>query len=314
MDLEARPLQYFTAVARENSFSRAAARLNVAQPSLSAQVRELERRLGFALFTRTSRHVELTREGRLFLPQALRMIAEASRMNRAAQEIRANELRIGAALYSVMIPERVELTDAFAAEHPDIALIISNLDQAHLFAALRRGDIDLALVIVLAAHTTEAVGGAIGPRSEIVLPPDFERLGILEKRIELLVPGESPLAQLDPIPLSALAAAPIAMLGAYHGAELIEAIAGPLEAAGAELVVPPESNAIAVERYGRGRRIPAISIGWFAFGAEPGAADMVRRGVEGLDAGIELAVVRLPHPPARPAAQAFWEWAAERMR
>src|ERR1700759_2145344 len=109
VDLEAKPLQYFAAVARERSFSRAAGKLNVSQPSLSAQGRELERGLGFELFSRSSRHVELTREGRIFLPQAQQMIAEAARMNRAAKEIRQNELRVGAAIYSVLIPERVEL-------------------------------------------------------------------------------------------------------------------------------------------------------------------------------------------------------------
>jgi DNA-binding transcriptional LysR family regulator len=312
MDLEAKPLQYFTAVARENSFSRAAARLNVSQPSLSAQVRELERRLGFSLFTRTSRHVELTREGRLFLPQALQMIAEAARLNRAAREIRENELRIGAALYSVLIPERVRLTDEFARQHPHVALLISNQDQVRLFADLRRGDIDLALVIGLATRTALEVGAAVGPRSEIVLPAEVERLDLREKRVELLVPRESPLAGLDPIPLCALTGVQIAMLGSYHGAELIEAIAGPLESVGAELVVPPEGNAIAVERFGRLMRIPAISIDWFRYGDEPARDDLVRRPVEGLDVAIELALIRLPMAVQKPAAQAFWTF-AERM-
>jgi DNA-binding transcriptional LysR family regulator len=309
MDLEAKPLQYFAAVAREMSFSRAAARLNVSQPSLSAQVRELERRLGFQLFARTSRHVALTREGRLFLPQALQMIAEAARMNRAAREIRANELRVGAAIYSVLIPERVTLTDDFARDHPHVALMVSNRDQARLFTDLRRGDIDLALVIGLAARTVQDVGAAAGAPSEIVLPADVERLDLLEKPVELLVAADSPLAALDRIPLAALAGRKIAMLGSYHGGELIEAIGGPLEAAGAELVVPPEGNAIAVERYGRVMDIPAISIGWFRYADDP--AGVVRRPVEGLDVATGLAVIRLGRDQHRPAAQAFWTHAAK---
>jgi DNA-binding transcriptional LysR family regulator len=311
MDLEAKPLQYFAAVARETSFSRAAARLNISQPSLSAQVRELERRLGFQLFLRTSRHVELTREGRLFLPQALRMIAEAARMNRAAREIRANELRVGAAIYTVLIPERVRLTDEFARDHPHVALLVSNRDQGRLFIDLRRGDIDLALVIGLAARTVQDVGAVAGAPSEIVLPADVQRLGLLEKPVELLVPRMSALAGLDHIPLSALAGMKIAMLGSYHGGELIEAIAGPLESAGAELIVPPEGNAIAVERYGRVMGIPAISIGWFRCAEDPGAADVVRRPVEGLNVATELAVIRQGRGEHRPAAQAFWNHAAK---
>jgi hypothetical protein len=102
----------------------------------------------------------------------------------------------------------------------------------------------------------------------------------------------------------------IAMLGSYHGGELIEAIAGPLEAAGAELVVPPEGNAIAVERYGRVMGIPAISIGWFRYAEDPGATEVVRRSVRGLDVATELAVIRLDRVEHRPAAQAFWNHAA----
>ncbi len=151
MDLEAKPLQYFAAVARERSFSRAAQSLNVSQPALSAQVRELERRLGFSLFARTSRKVELTHEGRLFLREAQQMIAETARMRRAVREIRENELRVGAAIYSMMIPERLQLIDAFARAYPTIALSIDNREQARLFASLRRGDTDIAVVIGLEA-------------------------------------------------------------------------------------------------------------------------------------------------------------------
>ena len=95
MDLDATPFRYFLTVAEERSFTRAAQLLHVSQPALSAQIREFERRLGFALFQRTSRRVELTAEGRLFLGNARRMVAEASWANQAAREIRDNELRIG---------------------------------------------------------------------------------------------------------------------------------------------------------------------------------------------------------------------------
>src|SRR5262245_3906798 len=103
MDLDATPFRYFVTVADERSFTRAAALLNVSQPALSAQIREFERRLGFALFLRNSRRVELTAEGRLFLGNARRMMAEAAWANQAAREIRENELRIGAPLYTQLI-------------------------------------------------------------------------------------------------------------------------------------------------------------------------------------------------------------------
>lgn len=305
MDLQARPLQYFIAVARERSFSRAAQQLNVSQPSLSAQVRELERLLGFALFERSSRQVQLTREGRLFLADARRMVVEASRLNRAAREIRRSELRIGAAIYSVLIPERVRLVDAFNAAHPDIAMHVENVDQVQQYRRLRRGDLDISLAIGLGG--TDMADSEADPLSEIVLPSDFERLSLATRPVRLLVPSESTLALRDPIALAALRGVRIAMVGDYHGAELIDAITLPLTEAGADLVVPPEGNAISVERFGARARQPAITLGWFDYGPASGA--MVVRAVEGLDVTTDLAVLRLHAAEHRPAVDAFWAFA-----
>ena len=78
--MELRHLRYFLAVADEGTFTRAAARLFVAQPALSRQVRDLERHVGAPLFVRGSRGAALTDAGRRLLPRARRVVAEFDRV------------------------------------------------------------------------------------------------------------------------------------------------------------------------------------------------------------------------------------------
>jgi DNA-binding transcriptional LysR family regulator len=77
MQLELRQLRSFLAVAEELNFTRAAERLHIAQPALSAQIRQLEQQLGCELFARTTRKVELTSVGRLLLEDAARIVTDA---------------------------------------------------------------------------------------------------------------------------------------------------------------------------------------------------------------------------------------------
>ena len=92
MDIEVRLVRSFLAVAEELHFSRAAERLNLSQPALSRQVRDLERRIGTELFVRATRSVTLTESGALLLREAPRVLSDLQRVVERAQGAGRGEL------------------------------------------------------------------------------------------------------------------------------------------------------------------------------------------------------------------------------
>jgi DNA-binding transcriptional LysR family regulator len=94
--VELRQLRYFAAVAEELNFGRAAARLRIAGPSLSQQIKALERALGTRLFDRDRRTVTLTPAGEALLPRTLALLDQADELRRAAAGLSAREpVRLG---------------------------------------------------------------------------------------------------------------------------------------------------------------------------------------------------------------------------
>jgi DNA-binding transcriptional LysR family regulator len=305
-----KPLRCFVALADELNFSRAAERVHLTQPALSSQIRSLEARLGFALCHRTTRRVALTDRGSALLPAARRLIEEGRRLDALVAELRGaprRKLTLGAAFYTIDIPERVRLLEGFFERHADVALDVSPAWQREVVEDLQAGRIDLALLVGMPVPRAQMARELLlEPGVEVLYPDDLPRMLLRREPVGLLVPRESPLAALPDVPPAALAGQRVAMLGAAHGEFLLEPIRRALEGGGAQLHVPPEPHGIGVERYGRQFRIPAVTLGWFGGGA-PGD-DMVRLPIEGLHMATELALLHAPGDIAGDAA-IFWDHA-----
>jgi len=147
--MELRHLRYFVAVAEELHFTRAALRLNIAQPPLSQQIRALEDELGVPLFLRTRRSVALTDAGHALLARARELLAATQALPRELQRIARGEvgqLRIG---FSSTLPLTRVLREVVADHrrtHPDVALHLREMHSQLQFEQLRRGELDVGLV------------------------------------------------------------------------------------------------------------------------------------------------------------------------
>jgi DNA-binding transcriptional LysR family regulator len=146
--MELRHLRYFVAVAETLHFGQAAARLRIAQPSLSHQIRQLEDDLQVGLLHRTKRRVELTDAGRLFLQESRDIIARTDRATVIARRmgsIDARRLRVGIGYCSDQ-SDIAALLGTFNAQHLGIQVETKTLSVPAQLAALVDGQLDIAFV------------------------------------------------------------------------------------------------------------------------------------------------------------------------
>jgi DNA-binding transcriptional LysR family regulator len=148
MDVHLRYLRYFAAVAEDLHFSRAAARLHVSQPALSKQIRQLERELGFPLFRRDRRSVELTAAGEA-LQSTVRDLLETWEHGLGEATARATQERkllrvgfqtsVGGGLYQ-------DVAARFATMLPDWRLVLRLHRWSDPTSGLADGTADVAFV------------------------------------------------------------------------------------------------------------------------------------------------------------------------
>lgn len=142
-------MRYFVTLAEELNFTRAARRLNMAQPPLSQQIQQLERELGVQLFKRTNRRVELTYPGQVFLTEvrtALDQVERATRAVRRADGRDFGHLTVGAGvmpIHSVLS----KVLPLFRKEFPGVDFRLRELLPQEQSEMLREGFIDIAFLV-----------------------------------------------------------------------------------------------------------------------------------------------------------------------
>lgn len=200
IDYSLRELESFVAVAEELSFTRAAARLHLAQPPLSRHVRTLEDRLGLRLFERTNRTVCLTGAGRSFYAEVQEPLLRLQRAAAVARRTAAGEtarLELGF-VSSLLGPELADLFRRFRLAHPEVQLTLQDRIPAEQARAIAEGRMD---------------GGFLGlaPRPPV---PGLTCLPWRKEALVLFVPGEHRWAGQRHLPLRALAGEPMVAIAA----------------------------------------------------------------------------------------------------
>ncbi|QKW23451.1 LysR family transcriptional regulator [Kitasatospora sp. NA04385] len=147
--MQLQQLAYFVAVADARHFTRAAELSHVSQPSLSQQIRSLERELGAELFYRARSGTTLTDAGAALLPLARRILADADSARRAVAEtvqLRRGRVRFGAppSLCASLVPQ---VLGTYRARYPGVDLRLTEGGSRDLVRDLEAGQLDLALVI-----------------------------------------------------------------------------------------------------------------------------------------------------------------------
>ena len=146
--MELHQLEYFVAVAEEASFTRAASRVHVAQPGVSAQVRRLESELGQRLLDRSGRTVRLTEAGAAVLPFARAALDAVTNARLAVDELAGlvrGQVTIGM-VSGCALPVLAELLAGFRKQYPGVAISLTEDNSDRLAEMLGDGRLDLALI------------------------------------------------------------------------------------------------------------------------------------------------------------------------
>jgi len=213
-------LSYFVAVAGTRHFTQAADEIGIAQPSLSQQLRALERDVGSPLFNRVRGNLTLTDAGEILLPIARRILADAETARleiRELGDLRRGRVRLGAtpSLCTGLLPPMLA---AFRSAYPGIQLLVRESGSRDLQRSLGEGALDLALVIDSRLRADD---------------PQLLSAPLLDEELVVISPRDAPaLSRSRRIEIGALEDRPLVMF--REGYDLRDATIAACQAAGFE--------------------------------------------------------------------------------
>lgn len=198
--MELRQLSYFVCLYREGTMTRAAQRLNIVQPALSAQIAKLEAEFGHKLFERSSRGMVPTLAGERAYEQFAPLLDRFAKASRAVKDHhpRTGQLRVGVISSSVN-RALVDAIDHVAESFPDTKLLVIPGFSANLIARLREGVFDTVIINQAFRHE-----GLVSR-------------GLINETLNLVGGKKTPEPPVVPVPLSALADLPLVLPSKDHG-------------------------------------------------------------------------------------------------
>ncbi|MGW3493696.1 transcriptional regulator CynR [Streptomyces sp. NPDC001020] len=194
--LELRHLRYLLAVAEHGNFTRAAEELHISQPTLSQQIKQLERTLGVQLLDRTGRTVRLTDAGAVYTDharRALRDLAAAERAIHDVKDLSRGHLRLGVTpTFTAYLVG--PLTAELHTRHPGIDITLTEMTQDRIETALLADDLDLGIAfagphlpgITATALFTETLSLVTGPPRAQTMPDPLPVRALKDEQLALL--------------------------------------------------------------------------------------------------------------------------------
>lgn len=186
--MDIRHLEYFVEVARQKSFSKAASITHVSQSAISKMIKDLETELGTSLFNRTSKYVQLTDAGMIFLDQAQQVVVMFQNLTTEFE----NKIKMEKGKIFIGLPPITsstifaELLGEFKKKYPQIEISLSEYGSKKVALAIQDGTLDIGVI-------------CIEPDNQYV-----DSLSFTKDPLFVIVSSQNPISQLPSIELASL--------------------------------------------------------------------------------------------------------------